>query len=242
MRTRALLAAVAAVPVLALLPVAPSSAGVVGGIQVLVTPTTERDLATFTFVFEVTGAPCIGNVEATVLEDGVTEIDATVDVGEGTGTIVVGADVPGGFYDLVLSCETDGGPAQGTDDFAFARGFVVKEVEGTVPSGTEFAIDVDCEGEDDLDILEGVDAAAVFGLTFVYPAAGGEDFFVVYNSQACEVTESQDGGADSTTVEGTFTFPDAVDETVVVTNTFVAAEVVEPPAAQPVAAAPDFTG
>jgi hypothetical protein len=215
---------------------------VVGGIDVEVTPTTERDLATFDFTFEETGAPCIGEVDAVVLEEGAAEVDATVDVGEGTGTIVVGVDVPGGFYELVLSCTTDSGPAQGVGGFAFARGFVVKEVEGPVPAGTEFAIDVDCEGEDEGDMLEGVDVAAVFGLTFVYPEAGGEDFFVVYDAQACEVTETEDGGAESTTVEGTFTFPEAADESVVVTNTFVAAGVVEPPAAQPVAAAPDFTG
>jgi hypothetical protein len=244
---RAALASSVAVATL-LLPIGTADAGQ-QELLVDAQPSLDREVASFDLDYEDPQELCLAAPSGEAFAEGTdTAVDATFDftMGGGSGLVTFGATVPAGYYDIVLTCDVGEGDISGTTSVAFARGHVVKAVEGEVPSDAEFVIDVSCTGEDD----EGEPtAAAPFSLSFTYPSTGGEETFVVYSQQDCTVTETEDGGAEETTVEGTFGFPEPVDETVTVTNVFAAAVTpptppapTAPPAAQPVVAAPAYTG
>jgi hypothetical protein len=245
---RILIAAPIVVALAAALPVLPAGAGAGSSIDVTASPSLERDIASFDLDYEETGQDaCIGAPTGEAFEEGMANaVDATFSLADGGGFVSFGPGVPSGYYDLVLTCDIGDDVISGSTTVAFARGYVVKEVEGDVPADAEFVIDLTCAGEDD----EGEPtAAAPFSLTFTYPSAGGQEGFVVYSEQDCTVTETEDGGAVETTVEGTFAFPAPADETVTVTNTFADAVTPPtphappaPPAVQPVVAAPAYTG
>ena len=229
------LAAVAALPMV-------SAGAGAASIEVFATPSFDRDVASFDLEFEVVGgtecdSPITGAAFAEGTED---EVAATFTLGQGTGSVVFGDDVPGGYYDVVLSCFVgEEVTISGSAGAAYARGLVDKVVTGTAPAGTEFVIVVDCEGEDEREgagLTPDVVVAEAFDLTFTYGATGGREGFVVYEGQGCTVTETEDGGALSSTVSGDFEFPEPENVIVTVTNAFAG------PAAQPVVVAPQFTG
>jgi hypothetical protein len=143
---------------------------------------------------------------------------------------------------------------------------IVKEVVGTAPAGTTFAVDLNCQS-----ILQPTNAA-VPEVTF---DANGDPLsnntFNVPAGQACTVTETATGGATSTTYAceitrgssdqigppflgnctsgNVVTFTDVIGDaaTITVTNTFSPApttttQPTATPAPQAVRAAPTFTG
>lgn len=139
------------------------------------------------------------------VDDDLYEIDAEPgDAATGTLTIT---GLPAGFYVLVIEC-IDGPTLEGS--FVFARLTVEKVVEGDAPDGAAFAIEADCDGGD------------AFSEELEFGAEGGSAEVFVYVSSVCEVTETDDGGADSSEVEGgTADFEaDPIDLTATVTNTF----------------------
>lgn len=131
----------------------------------------------------------------------------------------------------------------GAGDLPLQPIHVVKVVEGPVPEGTEFEIDVACENQQGPTVDE----------TLTFPATGGEQ--VVGGGGAsldCTVEETITGGATSVAYQcepfeqvtcgadgQSFTFTsDFAEVTVTVTNTFPEPE----PAAEPLVVAPAFTG
>lgn len=242
---RALIVVPIVVALAAALPVVSAQAGI-ASIDVSSTPSLDREVASFDLEFEINGpASCIDGPTGEAFGEGTEDVvAATVTLGEGDGTVAFADSVPGGYYDVTISCDVgEGTIIRGSTSVAFARGYVAKAVEGDVPADAEFVIDVSCEGEgEETDVT----AAAPFSLTFTYPSTGGQEGMVVYSGQDCTVTETEDGGAVETTVEGTLSFPEPADETVTVTNVFAAAVTPPtppaPPAVQPVVATPGYTG
>lgn len=123
---------------------------------------------------------------------------------------------------------------------------VTKVVEGAVPPGAQFVVDVDCEGAD-------VQPSAQ--LTFT--GSGSQTVEVIDSGVTCTVTEtstsgaavsyaceitSNAGGGDSACTGGNAVFFEtgAVDATITVTNDFRPPP--EPPAAEAVLAPARFTG
>ena len=159
-----------------------------------------------------------------------------------SGTFAPG-DAPAGFYDLSIECQNGEFPQTFNGSFAFARLTVEKVVDGTAPAGTTFAIEADCfsESGDPYDFTEDLE----------FPAEGGSQAVILYGGAVCTTSETDDGGADSSTVDTPETDfgPAPVDLTSTVTNVFEAGPPPptptpepEPPAAMPVAVAPTFTG
>ena len=125
---------------------------------------------------------------------------------------------------------------------------VTKVVQGPVPPGTTFIVDVDCDED-------------AFDNQAMFPATGGSEVILVGLGvdQTCTVAETQTGGAVATTFACQVTDVGVNDPptcqgtnaavslnsldsevTITVTNTFVPPP--EPAAAEPVEAAPTFTG
>jgi hypothetical protein len=222
----------------------------------------ETDIAVSTLSFDNGAAP--------------EELDTTVEVHEDddtSGTIVL-PDLEGGEYELLFDVVTcvimiNGGGTPFTEgdeaSIAFARLLIDKDVEGDVPDGTTFTVEVTC--------ATGSEAAAanaspqnedtVYEREF--DADGGTEAVYFYDPAHCTIAETEDGGAMSTSID-----PDEVeiiepaDFSTTVTNTFPEAEEVddteeddedeaeddgedeseepEAEAAEPVEAEPDFTG
>jgi hypothetical protein len=236
-----LLRLLAAMSLLAALLVAtlatPASAG--DGNELFSEPTGNRAEPEFTF--EPEGEPsCTGS--SVTIEGDEGELDAedvlTFDTPL-SGTFHPG-DAPAGFYELTIFCPNGEFPETWVATFAFARLTVNKVVEGTAPAGTTFEIEVDCVAG-----LDGIAAGIDFG-SFVedleYGAFGGVQDVILYSGAVCTTTETDDGGADSSSVEGAEAdFEESpIDLTATVTNVFAAETVAAPAEAAPVA--PTFTG
>ena len=273
------------------------------GSALWVTPTGEREVATFDFDTWLTS--CVDQVEYRVWNDDdgqpgsvvVPELEVELP-GDNplTGSFNVPAGLEGGWYYLEIECETDDLNARNDDgiapqddgvislvgEFGFARLLVTVEVEGDVPDDTTFEVTVECEtfGTDVQPLLDnGFDdgEASSFSATREFEADGGGSAVMLYEGNAglaffssdfnpaagdipadCTVTQTDDGGAESTTSDPTANSPVEIsvdepgDYTVTFTNTFpteVEEEEEEPveiddeaEAAEPVEAEPDFTG
>ncbi len=133
----------------------------------------------------------------------------------------------------------------GAGDLLFQPIHIAKVVEGPVPEGTEFEVEVSCENSNGPTIDE----------TLTFPAEGGlETVGGGGSSVDCTVTETVTGGATTVAYEceaieqvtcgadgQSFTFTSDVAEVqVTVTNTF--AEPAPPPVAEPLVVSPAFTG
>jgi hypothetical protein len=207
-----------------------------------------------TFDFHIDGEPCLSD---TVVEvEGVPGATVTLD-NPNAGTIVLPAGTPGGSYEVIVTCTTDAGEDSFDAFLEFGHVVVEKVVEGDAPADATFVIDVSCEAEPFLQGAgaEGYDAGPEGGsppvpvqgqLTF--GPEGGTGALVHYRTQACTITEPEDGGAAETTIEtsdcfgdeegpiingeadagvsGDFFIDAPVDCTQTVTNVFAAAEAI----------------
>lgn len=133
---------------------------------------------------------------------------------------------------------------------------VTKVVDGTAPPGAQYVVEIDCEGADIQPSSQltftgaGSQTVQVFdsGVTCTVVESATSGAAVSY---ACEITNNAGGGDSACTADNAVFFETgAVDTTITVTNTFapppappepgeVAAE---PPPAEPVTAAAQFTG
>jgi hypothetical protein len=200
-------------------------------------------------------------------------LDTTIIVNETddtSGTFIL-PDLEGGGYDLLVVVATctvfdDGveiGESQHGDfvEAAFARLLIDKEVEGDVPAGTTFTVEVACEEGEGVAVADVGPQDEHDGQTAVYErqfgADGGSDVVYFYGPADCIITETEDGGAESTSIEpDEVEISDPEDFSTVVTNTFPEAEEEEEPVeeeeeeeeieeaepAEPVEEEPDYTG
>jgi len=238
--------------------------GPVIGLSVDATPTFDDTQPRFTV--EIDPADCLSDTVIDVVGVAGEVVDFS-DANNATITLPVGT--PGGDYLVEVSCSTDAGTRTGETSIAFGNVIVDKVVEGAVPPGTEFVVVVECGDPDVTDSGESYGPEAGEGggpnidETFVFPAAGGTGLAVHYDSQACTITETQTGGAQSVDVTtedcvgdliragspgaeattGGFSIDAPVDCTQTVTNTFAAADVDDDDVDDDiVAATPTFTG
>lgn len=245
-----LLAAAGLAAATLLLPVAPVGAGIIEAGELVTEPTGDRDAPSFTFEFDGPEPTC-DNPDVSITADGDdapgvgTPLDAETVLDFDTplsGTFAPGADEPAGYFTLEIVCEDGQLVETYVGTFAFARLTVAKVVEGTAPADASFTVEVDCDsGEGDFE---------TFTDTIEFGATGGEAAVVLYGGTVCTTTETADGGATSSSVEGgvaDFT-PNPIDLTATVTNVFVAPDPTPTPTpaptpgAQPVVAQPTFTG
>ena len=126
---------------------------------------------------------------------------------------------------------------------------VTKAVVGTPPTGTTFTLHILCTIPDQTTIVpvSGFGSAAVttvYDEDIPFGAAGGSKDFVFLDPAQCTVTETNNGGATSSTgpVNVDILAPTLYSATI--TNTFVAAPTTTAPAAAAAAvqATPAFTG
>lgn len=111
-----------------------------------------------------------------------------------------------------------------------------------MPDSAAFEIEVDCVGdpEDELD--------ETFTELLTFDVEGGSQEVYIFNATACTVTETDDGGATSSSVSGGEpVFGEPIDLTSTVTNVFSTSTPAPTPptppsGAQPVVAPPAFTG
>jgi hypothetical protein len=154
-----------------------------------------------------------------------------------SGTFRPGAAAPAGFYELEIFCE-GAVPESYSIEFAFARLTIDKVVKGTPPAGTTFTVEAVCD--------PGVEEAEPLTEERTFASAGGSATVILYDGAVCTVTETDDGGATSSTItDGTTNFlAEPLDLTTTVTNVFAAVTPAPTPpgAAQPVVAPPAFTG
>lgn len=284
------------------------SAIAVAGIGIIVEPTGERADA----VFDFDGfSPC-AEPDYRIWDDDndspgelkVGSVDVTLNNGDpAQGTFTVPDDLPGDRYWFELACDEEerngdfdildnGGeiePGYRVAPLGFARLFVEVEVEGDVPDGTTFEVEVTCEVQAEPEVQPRLENGGenrdpvMFTETRTFDVDGGTEQVVLYDvfrfflasadfdpyvgdiPAECEVTQTDDGGAESTTSEPpanspvdvtvdaagnytvtfTNTFPTAVDEeeeepTDVEADDDEVEDEAEP--AEPVEAEPDFTG
>jgi hypothetical protein len=152
-------------------------------------------------------------------------------------TIVLPSDTPGGQVIAVVGC-TDGEltiPPQ-TRSSSFASLAVTKLVTGTVPDGATFVVNVDCVGGrgTSVESFDGVGATVVpesFDVDLEYGATGGLGYVYTDHSVGCTITEPEDAGAASVTIDPELVEIDGPDPfEATVTNAF------------PVVVEPTFTG
>lgn len=233
-------------------------AGAGAGFAITVSPSGNSHQVVFDF--DIPGDECVSDTVVTV--PGVP--DAIVDLADAnSGTVTLPVGTPGNFYDLEIECSNGRTTITGTGGFAFASVNVDKVVTGDAPADAQFAISVACENNagsarQSFDgSSEGLAAALQADLT--YGASGGSEYLVSYNPATCTVSETDDGGAVTSSIalddcafgpdsapaaeavgpSGDFAIVDPTDCTQTVTNDFA------PPAAQPadvVQQQPGFTG
>jgi hypothetical protein len=210
-----------------------------------------------TFSFEVLGDDCLSDTEVTV--EGFSGVQVTLDDANNGTFALPGA--PAGDYEVTVSCTTVAGPSSGDDFVDFGYVTVDKVVVGEVPAGTEFVVDITCEGNvtEAYGGTEGFEEYPFLDTTLTFGAAGGTRTVVHYGGQDCVIEETETGGAEAVTVDtedcgepllpkspteatsgsfGTFA-PVACTQTV--TNEFGPADVA-PDVVGPVDASPAFTG
>ncbi|MGK2949082.1 MAG: DUF5979 domain-containing protein [Acidimicrobiales bacterium] len=242
--TARLLAASAVATTVLLAPGLPAQAG--AGVSLDSEPTGNRLVPEFTFGPAGEEPVCDSPVVTIYFDEGaaseldpddVIEFDSPL-----SGTFAPGA-APAGFYELEIICEDGEFTETFFASFAFARLTIDKVVEGTAPAGTTFTVEALCDDSEG----EG-DEGGAFTEERTFEASGGSAAVVLYSGAVCTVTETDDGGATSSTItDGTSDFlPAPVDLTSTVTNVFAASTPTPTPtppgAAQPVVAAPSFTG
>ena len=188
---------------------------------------------------------------------------ALADPNSGTLTLPIGT--PGGFYDITVTCDAGKGTETAEGGISLAAVTVDKVVEGEVPADATFPVTVSCAAGLGIAAQDGgfgPEGGAFFiDASFSFGATGGSKYLVAYTSQGCTITETDDGGALSATIDlnncddgrggpaaaaveaagptGTFDIVDPTDCTQTITNVFAA------PAAQPadvVQQQPSFTG
>lgn len=127
--------------------------------------------------------------------------------------------LPGGYNWIAFTCETDNPDVNNVyeTEFAFGRVIVEKVVEGDAPDDSVFVVNID----DNLG-----DSGVQYDLQF--SAAGGTQTFFAPWSGTFTVTETDDGGAESSQVEGQSVVLDlsegSVEGTATVTNVFPSAD------------------
>ncbi len=250
----ALAAAVVAAGSLAFL----SPAGAGSGFSITVSPSGNPHQVVFDF--DIPGDECVSDTVVTIPD----VPDAVVDLADAnSGTVTLPVGTPGNFYDLEIECSNGRTTITGTGGFAFASVNVDKVVTGDAPADAQFAVSVACESttggaRQSFDgSTEGVPTALLVDLTF--GASGGSEYLVSYEPGNCTVSETDDGGAVTSSIagedcvfgpdsapaaeavgpSGDFAIVDPTDCTQTVTNDFT------PPAAQPadvVQQQPGFTG
>jgi len=153
--------------------------------------------------------------------------------------VTLPAAAPAGLAAFVVSCATTPGlVTTAVDEYAWVA--VTKVVNGPAPADTTFTVNVSCSG---LGIFSSdssgwgtgdVDAAqdpGPFAPDLAYPAAGGVAYVYTSGSRDCVITEPNNGGATSTTIDAPADLYDApIEYAATVTNVF------------PVIVAPTFTG
>lgn len=214
-------------------------------------PTFDRFEPEFTFGPEGDEPPCDAPVATIYFGDGegeggsgdpsgldpddVIEFDSPL-----SGTFRPG-DAPAGFYELEIFCEDGEFTETYFAFFAFARLTIDKVVEGTPPAGATFTVEAVCDSDDFESEEEGT-----FTEERTFASTGGSAAVVLYAGSECTVTETNDGGATSSSItDATTDFgPAPMDLTTTVTNVFAAAPPAPTPpgAAQPVVTQPTFTG
>lgn len=123
-------------------------------------------------------------------------------------------------YAITAICEADGADPQSPPPafFNLSRLTVDKAVDGTVPDGATFQVQVTCPA--DGDEPDGVDT------TLDFDAAGGSQPVVLYQwGMDCTISEPGPGGADNVTIDpetAEFGFEGPYEITATVTNTFAA--------------------
>jgi hypothetical protein len=119
---------------------------------------------------------------------------------------------------------------------------VTKTVVGTPPAGTTFTLHISCAG--DSEQVEGMSGQAVdYDQDIPFTAAGGSVDFVFTGPSACEITETDDGGATSSSGSVEVAILEPIDYAAEITNTFADPATTAPAAeAAAVEAAPAFTG
>jgi hypothetical protein len=228
----------------------PADAG--GGDPLVMEPdTTDRQVGRWDFSRELqNGLVCdspsyeVSDGEGEPVDEDLYEIEADPDPVTGTLTAT---GLPAGEYSLFVRCDQ----TRYLGEFAFGRLTVTKVVEGDAPDDATFVIEVECEGADAF--TEELELGAEGGVAEVYSYVG---------PTTCEVTETDDGGAESTEIEGgTAEFDEPIDLAATVTNTFAdtpptttttvptvptttttPAAPAPTPAAQPAQATPRFVG
>jgi hypothetical protein len=121
---------------------------------------------------------------------------------------------------------------------------VTKAVVGTAPAGTTFTLHILCNStvQSLAGSLQG--QAVDYDEDIPFGATGGSQDFVFGGPSSCTITETADGGADSSTGPVTVDITDPIQFNATITNTFnaVATTTTEAPAAAAVQATPAFTG
>jgi hypothetical protein len=266
----------AAVALLAAALAAPYPAGAQGdGVDRLrVRPTGDRVVPTWEFepADATAGDPPCGNARY-VLSDGpegegpvIDESRYEVVPGEdGSVGTIIGHSLDSGEHELRIYCDRPegNGAEQPAADYAgfltFGRLTVTKVVEGQAPEGATFVVVVDC-GPEAPGPPDGANVEA-FSVELVFPAGGGTHPVIAYRYPTCQITETDDGGAQSTEIRpATVHVEDHWGHEARVTNTFVSPppppvsddepprvatpETVAQPAAvaRPVEATPTLTG
>lgn len=107
------------------------------------------------------------------------------------GTVVVPDDLADSHFYIRVSCSSERNTRVGRP-FEYAGLDVTKAVDGTAPAGTSFVIQVDCDGD------PGNADRGPYDLTF--DADGGTNRVWFSEEHLCEITETDDGGADSATI------------------------------------------
>ena len=241
---------------------APSQAGDEGADSLAVTSDATGNPDQAVFDYSINNFTCDSS---TVTVDGV---DATItQIDPNTGSIALPVGTPGGVYTATFDCDTGKDVESGSLTLTIAAVTVTKVVSGDVPADATFPVTVTCGGGVGLvaqgDSFGPEGAGFLIDTSFSFGPTGGSKYLVAYTPQGCTITETDDGGALSATIDldncdddgggggrnaaaveaagpsGTFDIVDPTDCTQTIANVFAA------PAAQPAVAVqqqPGFTG
>jgi hypothetical protein len=118
---------------------------------------------------------------------------------------------------------------------------VTKTVVGTAPADAEFTLHLSCSGTDDEEVTSQV---TDYEEDITFGATGGSQDFEFTGPSLCEITETDDGGADSSSGPVEVAIEDPISYEAEIVNTFVAAETTTTAAAaaEAVEATAAFTG
>ena len=228
--------------------------GANGNLAVIADASGNPDQAVFDYSIE--NFTCIDGSTVTV-----AGVDATVDqADDNSGTISFPVGTPGGQYVATFDCDTGKGVVSGSLTLSIAAVTVTKVVDGEAPADASFPVTVACNtaagGSVSSEFTEG-GADFLLDTSFSFGATGGSKYLVAYTPQSCSISEVDDAGATSATIDlsdcgdgrttnkaeaagpdGGFVIFDPTDCTQTITNVFA-------PATQPadvVQQQPAFTG